>query len=334
MMNNKITVIGSGGWGTALAMLLASKNDEVTLWCFEKETADEIAMNRTNSDFLPEIEIPDNVIPITDFSEIRDSDIIINTVPTQHVRSVYSKMDFSFKNKIFINGTKGIETKTLKRISEILIEVVDLDLNRYVVLSGPSHAEEVARGIPTALLAASINIELAKEVQTFFSTINFRVYSSCDIIGCELGGALKNVISIASGILDGLGFGDNSKAALITRGLAEIARLGVAVGASPLTFSGLSGLGDLIVTCSSKHSRNRKVGELIGKGKSLSEVLNKNNKTIAEGVSTAESAYQLSQIMNVSMPITEQTYNILFNGALPKDVAKILMLRDNKNEIW
>lgn len=333
-MKNKITIVGAGGWGTALAVLLSEKNNEVTLWCLEKETADEIAMNRTNSDFLPKIEIPNNVIPITDLNEIKYSDIIINTVPTQHIRAVYSKMDFSFKNKIFVNGAKGIEIKTLKRISEILIEVVDLDLNRYVVLSGPSHAEEVALGIPTAVLAASINIELAKEMQTFFSTNTFRVYSSCDIIGCELGGALKNVFSITSGILDGLELGDNSKAALITRGLAEMSRLGIAIGASPLTFSGLSGLGDLIVTCFSRHSRNRKVGELIGQGKSLDEVLKNNNKMIAEGVSTTESAYQLSKSLNVNMPITEHTYNILFNGVLAKDVTKMLMSRASKNEIW
>lgn len=331
-MNKKIIVVGAGGWGTALAILLSQKVN-VKLWCHEKETADEIAMNRTNSDFLPNVEIPENITPVADFSHIEAAEIIVNTVPTQFIRSVYSQMDFSFENKIIVNGSKGIERNTFKRISEIFSEVVNIPAEKYVSLSGPSHAEEVAIGGITAVLAASENIELAKEVRDLFSNNLFRAYSSNDVIGCELGGALKNIISIACGIIDGLELGDNAKAALMTRGLAEIARLGIAMGANSLTFSGLSGLGDLYVTCASKHSRNRKVGELIGKGNNLKEVLY-GRKMVTEGVYTTESVYQLAKKMNIPMPITEQIYNILYNETSVQDVVKILMNRNNKDEIW
>lgn len=332
MKGKKIAVIGAGGWGTALSILLSGRND-VLLWCFEKETVDEIEMNRTNADFLPGIELPNNIQPISDFNEIKDIDIIVNTVPTQFIRSVYSQVNFSFRDKIIINGAKGIEKKTFKRISEIFTEITDISSNNYVVLSGPSHAEEVAKSMATAVSVASSNLDLAKSVRDLFSTENFRAYSSDDVVGCELGGALKNIIAIAAGIVDGLGLGDNTKAALITRGVAEIARLGSALGANMLTFSGLSGLGDLIVTCTSRHSRNRKVGELIGQGVSMYEIIHK-NKMVAEGIDTAESAYLLSQKIDVELPIVEQVYNIIYADLPVREGFISLMQRENKHEIW
>ena len=338
MLDKKIAIIGAGGWGTALTVVLSQKmltlnKNNILLWCYEKETADEIDMNRTNSDFLPEIEIPNNVIPVSDLTEIYNADVVVNTVPTQFINATYSQINFSLENKIIVNCSKGIEKKSLKRIFEIFNETNGVKAENYTVLSGPSHAKEVANNTPTALLAASTNIELAKEVRELFTTKTFRVYSSNDVVGCELGGALKNIISIAAGVVDGLKLGDNTKAALITRGLAEISRLGIAMGANPHTFGGLSGLGDLIVTCNSSHSRNRKVGELIAQGLTI-EKIKVQNKMIAEGIDTAESANQLAKKMGIEMPITEQIYNIIYNAANPLECVNNLMLRESKNEIW
>ncbi|HOQ49026.1 MAG TPA: NAD(P)H-dependent glycerol-3-phosphate dehydrogenase, partial [Candidatus Kapabacteria bacterium] len=237
-------------------------------------------------------------------------------------------------NRILINTSKGIEQNTTYRISQIFFEITNLPEDNFVVLSGPSHAEEVSRKIPTTVVAASSDISKAKLCQEMFSTPEFRVYTSNDVVGTEIGGALKNVLAIASGIIDGLGYGDNTKAALITRGLAEIVRLGVACGAHPWTFSGLSGLGDLFVTCNSKHSRNRLVGELIGKGKTLLEITS-SMKMVAEGVATTISAIELGKRHNVELPITQQVYRILFENLSPKEAINELMTRESKHEwVW
>jgi glycerol-3-phosphate dehydrogenase (NAD(P)+) len=332
MRNRKIVVMGAGGWGTALSVVLAQQT-KVLLWCYEKETVDEIEMNRTNSDFLPGVELHNNIVPISEFDAIKDADVIFNTIPTQHMREIYSQINFPLDKKVIVNGSKGLENNTFKRISEIFSEIIDIKPNNYVNLSGPSHAEEVAKGVPTAVLAASTNFDLAKSVRKLLATDVFRVYSSADVIGCEFGGALKNIIAIAYGIVDGLGFGDNTKATVITRGLAEISRLGLICGANPLTFTGLSGLGDLVVTCTSKYSRNREFGELIAQGFSIADIHNK-NKMVAEGVPTTESAYYLSKKIGTEMPITEEIYKILYQNANPKDSVYSLYTRESKNEIW
>jgi len=331
-MDKKIIVMGAGGWGTALALLLSKKSD-VYLWCYEKEIIDEIELNHTNKDFLPDIELPNNIIPFNDLELLKDSDIIINTIPTQYIRSVYSQINFPVDNKIFINGSKGIETNTLKRISEIFSEILNIKSDNYVSLTGPSHAEEVSKNIPTAVVAASTNLDLATYIQNLMITETFRVYASVDVVASELGGALKNVIAIAYGITNALGFGDNTKAAIITRGLAEIIRLGNFFGANSNTISGLSGLGDLVVTCNSIHSRNRAVGELLGKGMSIEEIKNQ-SKMVAEGIETTKSAYLLAKQNEIDLPITEQVYNVIYNGMPATQTAANLLTRASKNELW
>lgn len=329
-MKNKIIVLGAGGWGTALANLLSAEN-AVSIWSYELSVVDEINYLHTNSYYLPQVHLNESLVAHNDLSYIKDADIVVNTIPTQFIRSTFENTNFDFSDKIIVNGSKGIEKGTLLRISEIFEQVLNVSPNNFVVLSGPSHAEEVARRVPTAVLAASEDVTLAKRVQTIFSANEFRVYSSDDVVGTEIGGALKNVIAIAAGIIDGLGLGDNTKAALITRGISELLRLGVACGAKPWTFSGLSGLGDLFVTCNSKHSRNRLVGELIGKGQKLPEII-ANMKMVAEGVGTTDSALNLGRQHKVDLPITEQVYNILFNEIDPKDAIKELMARERKHE--
>ena len=242
-------------------MLLSRKTD-VTLWCFEQETIDEISINQTNCDFLPNIELPSNITPVGDINLLERFDVIINTVPTQFIRNVYSGLNLDWRDKVLINCSKGIEKHTHKLIYEIFFEVLGIDANQYVTFGGPSHAEEVARLMPTAVVASSVNKVLALSVRDFFNSESFRVYSSNDIIGTELGGAMKNVIAIAFGVAVACGVGDNAKAMIISRGLNEIARLGKALRATSDSINGLAGMGDLVVTCYSKHSRNRTVGEL------------------------------------------------------------------------
>ncbi len=330
----KVFVIGAGGWGTTLANLLSYQFD-VLLWAHEKEVAEEINSFHINSNFLPGITLNSNLKSTNSLSKFKHYDFIVNAVPTQYIRPIYSKLtDIDFSNKILINTSKGIEQNTTYRISQIFSEITNLPEDNFVVLSGPSHAEEVSRKIPTTVVAASSDISKAKLCQEMFSTPEFRVYTSNDVVGTEIGGALKNVLAIASGIIDGLGYGDNTKAALITRGLAEIVRLGVACGAHPWTFSGLSGLGDLFVTCNSKHSRNRLVGELIGKGKSLTEITS-SMKMVAEGVATTISAIKLGERHSVELPITQQVYRILFDNLSPKEAINELMTRESKHEwVW
>jgi len=329
----KIGVIGAGGWGTALACLLSQNNHEVMIWAFEPEVVTEINEQQSNTTFLPNVTIPNEIKATTNLHLIDDSDIYLFAVPTQFLRSVLNSHDFRFTDKTIVNVSKGIEQNTLLRISEILFDSVHLSSEQYVVISGPSHAEEVIRKTPTTVVAASEDYIHASYIQKEFSTENFRIYSSNDVVGCEIGGSLKNVMAIAAGLIDGLGLGDNTKAALITRGLAEMSRIGIALGANPITFSGLSGLGDLFVTCNSLHSRNRYVGEQIGKGKSLEQITSE-MKMIAEGIGTTQSAYHLSRAHGVETPIIEQIYRILFENLHPLEAIKELMSRQSKKEWW
>ncbi len=330
----KISVIGSGSWGTTLAILLYDNGHNVKLWFRRKDLLEEVKKTRENHLYLPGVKIPDEILLTSDLNEaLSDAEIIVLAVPTQYLRSVISNGDFkNCKDKIFVNVSKGIENKTLMRVSEIVKDVLGVDEN-YCVLSGPSHAEEVSKRLPTAVVVASKNNDVACLVQNVFMNNYFRVYTSDDVIGVELGGALKNIIAIATGITDGIGFGDNTRASLMTRGIAEIVRLGVAMGAKLETFAGLSGIGDLIVTCTSRYSRNRYVGEQIGKGKKLDEVL-KSMVMVAEGVWTTISAVELSKKFDIEMPITNAVYDILFNGKDPLKATSELMGRTAKPEVW
>lgn len=327
-----IGVIGAGGWGTALANVAASNGHHVTMWSRSLQLVDEINSAHTNTTYLDGVTLQSTIVASTEPECVHDSDILVVSVPTQFIRSVFGSYDFRVRDVRIANASKGIENRSLLRVSQLLREVCRIDRDNYAVLTGPSHAEEVVRGVPTTILAASSDEETAMHIQGAFSNATFRVYRSNDVIGAELGGALKNVIAIAAGIIDGLGTGDNTKAALITRGLAEITRLGVVLGANPATFSGLSGLGDLIVTCDSRHSRNRHVGEEIGRGKSLQDILAE-TPMIAEGVATTESAYQLAQRYHVEMPIVEQVYHILFNNKPARQAVYELMTRESKAEV-
>lgn len=329
----KVAILGAGGWGTALASVLSQNNISVTIWSFEKSVADEINSNHTNSVYLPNFTINESIIATTNAKDLNDAELVVISTPTQFIRPVLKSNNFNLKNKFILSVAKGIEQSSLMRVSEILYDVAKIKPQIFAVLSGPSHAEEVCKQIPTTVVVASEKNSLAELVQSTFNTKSFRVYTSEDTIGCELGGALKNVIAIAAGIIDGLEFGDNTKAALITRGLAEMTRLGVALGANSLSFSGLSGLGDLFVTCNSKYSRNRFVGEQIGKGKSLEQVLSE-MKMVAEGVHTTKSAYLLGQNHKVEMPIIEQVYRVLFEKVKPKKAISDLMARQSKREWW
>ena len=333
---SNIGVLGAGSWGTALAVLLHSNGHRVSLWEFRKDAALRLAETRENTDFLPGVAIPKDIEISSDLSKVaRDKNILLIMIPSHVVRSVAEKLaPLSLKQTLIVSGSKGIENETLLRMSEVLTETIpDLTMDRVVALSGPSHAEEVGMGIPTVVVAASVNGESSRRIQDEFMNPVFRVYSNEDIVGVELGGALKNIIAIAAGICDGVGFGDNTKAALLNRGIVELTRLGTAMGANPLTFAGLSGMGDLIVTCMSRHSRNRYVGEEIGKGKTLKEVLD-GMVMVAEGVRTTQSAYDLSVRHGVDMPITHEVYHVLFKNKLPKKAVYDLMTRDPKPEDW
>ena len=333
----KIGVIGAGGWGTALANILSENNNHVVLWSFESDVVSEISSSRTNHKYLPEITLNKNLIPTDDFSMLSDSDLFVLAVPTQFIRSVIANNEFASHDRIVVNVAKGIEENTLFRVSEILADMkvinADASMSNYVILTGPSHAEEVARNMPTTVVAASHDLASAQFVQEIFMTEYFRVYSGDDVTGCEIGGSLKNIIAIAAGIIDGLGLGDNTKAALITRGLAEMSRLGVVLGAKTHTFSGLSGLGDLFVTCNSRHSRNRFVGEQIGKGKNIRDITH-DMSMIAEGITTTKSAFELARKNKVELPIIEQVYKILFENVPPMKAIKDLMTRVSKQETW
>ena len=330
-----ITILGAGSWGTTLALILNENKHTVTCWSFDKNDIDLIRTSGENKKFLPGVPIPESIIFTNNLKgSIDRAEVVVVAVPSHAVRSVMESFDLENRQDlIWVNVAKGIENNSLLRVSEVISEVGGIPEDKLAVLFGPTHAEEVSRKIPTAIVAASADRGTATLVQDLFMTGYFRVYANLDIIGVELGGALKNIIAVAAGICDGAGFGDNTKAALITRGLVEINKMGVKLGANPDTFAGLSGMGDLIVTCTSKHSRNRYVGELIGKGRKLQAVLDE-MVMVAEGVKTTASAYELSKRENIEMPITKQVYLSLFEDKPPVEAMKDLMTRDAKIEDW
>ncbi len=332
----RIAVLGAGSWGTALAIILANNQHHVTLWSHKQEYTDDIRVKRENPSFLPGIQIPESIDATSDLeATLADCDMIVCAVPSQFLRSVMVKLKhLPYERIIVVNVAKGIENGSLMTMSEMLHDVMpDLPRTSVSTLSGPSHAEEVSRKIPTTVVAASTSSETAKIVQKAFMTPYFRVYASTDLKGVELGGSLKNVIAIAAGIVDGASLGDNTKAALMTRGIAEITRIGVALGAHQQTFSGLSGIGDLMVTCMSRHSRNRYVGVEIGKGRKLPDVLSE-MVMVAEGVETTKSANALAKKVGVEVPICSEVYKMLFEGKDPRESTYDLMTRDAKGEVY
>ena len=331
----KVSVIGAGSWGTAIAFVLADNGHDCLLWTRREAQSDEINTKHSNDSYLPNIDLPRNLEACSNLEQaIAHGDIIILAVPTVSMREISAQINaFVTTEKLFVHVSKGIEPDTLKRISEMIEEEISADKREaIVVLSGPSHAEEVVLRHPTTVTAASTNIDAAERIQDLFMNKYFRVYTNKDILGVEIGAALKNVIALGAGISDGLGYGDNAKAALMTRGLAEISRLGVAMGANPLTFSGLAGLGDLIVTCTSVHSRNWKAGNMLGKGSSLEDVVSGMGMVI-EGVRTTKAAHQLATKHDVSMPITEALFTVLFEKTSPKSAVDRLMTRIKKQEV-
>jgi glycerol-3-phosphate dehydrogenase (NAD(P)+) len=327
-----VNVISDGAWATALARLLAANGHKVTLWSPFPDYARILRSCRENVKFLPGFGIPDSItIVSTDSGPRPPADLIISTHPAQYLRQILVTVKSQLPpSPVIVSGTKGIENGSLMRPTEIIREV--LAPARLAVISGPSHAEEVARELPTTVVAASDDVAFTRLVQDALTSARFRVYTSSDAVGVELAGALKNVIAIAAGICEGLGFGDNSKAALITRGMVEIARLGKAMGARPATFAGLAGIGDLITTCYSPYGRNRAVGLAIGKGKKLDRVLADMGMVVAEGVATTKSVIALGQRFQVEMPITEQMHAILFDNTDPRDAVTNLMTRQPKAE--
>ncbi|MEJ2746114.1 MAG: NAD(P)-dependent glycerol-3-phosphate dehydrogenase [bacterium] len=320
----KIAVLGDGGWGTTLAVLLHKKGADVTLWGAFPEYVELLKKRRVNEKFLPGIELPRRMQISAELDEaVGGAGVIVTAIPSNHMRRVCRRMAAVLRkrgnsnNVLIVSGSKGIEIATLRRMSQ--------------VITGPSHAEEVSRGGPTTVVVAASNERTAVEAQSLLMTERFRVYTNHDIIGVEIGGAIKNVIAIAAGACDGLGFGDNAKAALITRGMVEITRLGVAMGAKAGTFWGLAGIGDLITTCVSRYGRNRKVGEMIARGKKLKQIM-AGTEMVAEGILTAKAARKLSQRYRVEMPITEQIYAVLYRGKDPEKAVRELMMRSPKAE--
>lgn len=330
-MCKKIAVIGAGSWGTALSISLSGNGHSVKIWDVNEEHLKELFQNRENIRYLPEVKFPDGIqIAYTVEEAVTGADIVLFSAPAQHFRSALDgALPYLRPEMILVNVAKGIEQKSLKRLSEIAFEKIP-DA-RYVVLSGPSHAEEVGRALPTTLVAASEESELAEYIQDVFMSDRLRIYTNSDVTGVELGGALKNIIALGAGISDGMGFGDNAKAAMMTRGITEIARLGVKLGADLSTFSGLTGIGDLIVTCTSMHSRNRRCGILIGEGMKPSEATKKVGMVV-EGMYTTEAAYQLAQKMGVEMPITEQIYQVINEKTDAREAVMSLMTRQKKHE--
>lgn len=327
-----ISVIGAGSWGSALALVLSNKGYNVCMWTLNQNQCDELNTLHTNKVYLKDVTFPKSLVVTTDLKEAtKNKEFIVLAVPSQAIRSVCTQIkDFVDNTQIIVNVAKGLEKNSLLRLSEVVKEV--LPNNKFVALSGPSHAEEVAKDIPTTLVASSNDQDASKKVQDLFMTSKLRIYTNDDLVGVELGGALKNIIAFGAGISDGIGLGDNSKAALITRGIREISRLGVSMGAKESTFSGLTGIGDLIVTCTSMHSRNRKAGMLIGQGKTLDETLKEVNMVV-EGIVATEVAYEVSKKLNVEMPITTAIYNTLYNGVDPTEAINNLMMREKTNEM-
>jgi len=333
-----IAVIGAGAWGTALAIVLGRKGTHnVRLWAYEQEVCASISLRRVNELFLPGMEIPSNVDSTNSVAEaVKGAEIVLSVMPSHHARAIYTQMlPHLHQEMLFVSATKGIENETLLRMTQVIREVLGSAgiTPRLAALSGPTFAKEVAKGDPTAITVASTDRELAAIVQHEFSDPNFRVYRNEDVTGVELGGSLKNVIAIASGIVDGLGLGYNTAAALITRGLAEIARLTVACGGRLETMAGLAGLGDLVLTCTGGLSRNRTVGVELGKGRKLPDIIAGMRGMVAEGVLTTNAAVGLAKKMGVEMPITAQMYEILHDGKKPHDAIRELMTRPSTSEV-
>jgi glycerol-3-phosphate dehydrogenase (NAD(P)+) len=329
----KVTVLGSGSWGTTLAFVLNHNGHEVNLWTFSAEEADWMR-EKHECQFLPGLKFPPELSISTDIeAACNQRDMIVAAVPSQFLRSVLQRIaHLDLAQTVICNVAKGIENGSLMTMSEVLLDVLKYERKENLaILSGPSHAEEVSIQLPTMVVSASFNMKTSRFVQDAFMNEYFRVYVNEDIRGVELGGAIKNVIAIGAGLSDGAGFGDNTKAAIMTRGVYEITRLGAKMGAQPITFAGLSGMGDLIVTCMSRHSRNRFVGEEIGKGKSVSDVLG-DMKMVAEGVPTAKSVHQLAHKHRIEMPMAEEVYKVLFEDKNPRQATLDLMGRDTRGE--
>jgi len=331
-MSKKTAFLGAGSFGTSLAILLANKKQNISIWDRNEAIVNGINNLHKNIKYIKEEIIPDNVNAATSIEAVvKDADYVIFSVPSDAIREVANKAkSYINKDQIIINISKGIEDNSFLRISQVISQVYPE--NNIVILSGPSHAEEVVKKIPTAVVVSSLNIKAAEQVQDLFWEDYFRVYTNEDIVGVEIGGAVKNIIALAAGVLDGIGYGDNSKAALMTRGLSEIIRIGQVLGAKKETFSGLTGLGDLIVTCTSMNSRNRRAGILIGQGCKKDEAVNKIGMVV-EGITACKAFYHLKEKYKTDMPITESLYNVLFNDKDPKEAVYQLMLREKKSEI-
>ncbi len=333
-----VAVLGAGSWGTALALLLSRKGVPTVMWGRNTEFIKELKTRRENTRYLPNAPFPDTLELTSDLAEaVRGRDVLLIVIPShgfrKTVRQIAELLDEDHLPGAVISATKGIENSTLCSMTEILEQEMPPALSdRFAVLSGPSFAREVADSLPTAVSLAATDTGICMKLQELFSTDNFRVYSNLDVVGVQLGGALKNVMAIASGISDGMKFGTNTRAALITRGLAEMTRLGLKIGANPLTFAGLAGLGDLVLTCTGDLSRNRQVGLRLGAGESIDDIL-ESMTMVAEGVKTSKSVHQLSQKYGVEMPITEQVYRVLYRGLEPGEAVKELMMRPPKHEL-
>jgi glycerol-3-phosphate dehydrogenase (NAD(P)+) len=335
MAHKKVAVLVAGSWGTALARVLADNGNIVKLWTRNSALADQINHDRRNEKFLPGAILPEGITAMTNMADaILDADAVLFVAPSSAMRDVARQAAlFINKDTLVIHATKGFESETLKRMSTVIAEELERPEDRIVVLSGPSHAEEVINRHPTTVVVASRDTSCAEKAQDLFmNDAYFRVYTNPDVIGVETAGAIKNIIALGAGLSDGLGFGDNAKAALITRGLAEITRLGAAMGANPLTFAGLAGVGDLIVTCTSKHSRNWRAGSMLAQGLPLEEVLERMGMVV-EGVRTTEAAHVLAKKHEVEMPITDQLYEVLFKGLSPEQAVGSLMGRVRTHEI-
>lgn len=331
----KTAVLGIGSWGTALAIVLADNDHIVKMWGRRKDQVNEINEQHTNERYLPGILLAASITATTSMEEaIADAEVIVLVVPTKAMREVLRELNAKLTHPVkIVHASKGIEVNSLKRISEIIADEIDhAKRENIAVLSGPSHAEEVSLRQPTTVTVSSTDTGSGEVIQELFTNRRFRVYTNPDMIGVELGGALKNIIALGAGLSDGIGFGDNAKAALMTRGLAEIARLGTKMGANPMTFLGLAGMGDLIVTCTSTHSRNWRAGNLLGKGKSIEEVL-ETMGMVVEGVKTTEAAYRLEKRENVEMPITNMLYKVLFEKRNPRKAVESLMNRTPTDEV-
>lgn len=334
-MAERVTILGAGAWGLAVSRLLTLKGCEITLWEYDPDDYRRLVTSRANPRKLPSFHLDDRVVLTDDLpGSLARTNVVIVAISAQHVKSVARHFNEHLDaGAVIVNLAKGIEGGALRRMSEVIAEESGVPLGQIVTLSGPSHAEEVVQDMPTTVVAASESIDLAARIQELFSVGNFRVYLSEDVIGVELGGSLKNIIAIAAGIADGLSLGDNTKGALITRGLAEITRLGLALGAHAETFAGLSGLGDLVTTCFSHFSRNRHVGERIGRGEKLPQVL-AGMTQVAEGVETTRSGRELARRHRVEMPITEEVYRMLFEDKDAREALGNLMGRKLRAEIW